>query len=225
MKHQSTPKVKRPKEDLERQLREQAAFLRRSAAAYDQGFEGEAKRLATVIRVLLHDTSQSKSLLSQLRLKELMLYEDTSLEIRADNLLPTIGLAVMEITRDEMGTTTARYVAPLGELNIDRRHDPKSFSRWWETPVSKDKAGNRFSRKKLVLTASNQEGGAHIDPELDAAYDALSRQNSMGWIVKSPTGEGPPLNDVALASIRQIAFEVDRTLAINLPHLLGPRST
>jgi hypothetical protein len=48
-----------PKQNLTRDepvshLREQLEFLRRSAEAYDDGAEGEAKRLATVIRVLVH---------------------------------------------------------------------------------------------------------------------------------------------------------------------------
>jgi len=37
-------------------LREQITFLRNSIDSYDKGFEGEAKRLATTIRVLVHDT-------------------------------------------------------------------------------------------------------------------------------------------------------------------------
>jgi hypothetical protein len=37
-------------------LREQVEFLRASAASYDAGFEGEARRLALTVRVLVHDT-------------------------------------------------------------------------------------------------------------------------------------------------------------------------
>lgn len=51
-------------------LREQMRFIESSAAAYDNGFEGEGKRLATVLRVLMHDTSGSHSVLGQLGVKE-----------------------------------------------------------------------------------------------------------------------------------------------------------
>jgi hypothetical protein len=52
--------------ELECHLAEQLQFLQVSAAAFDAGFEGEAKRLAVVLRILLHDTKSSKSLLGQL---------------------------------------------------------------------------------------------------------------------------------------------------------------
>src|ERR1700730_8897144 len=83
--------------DLERHLREQHQFLLRSAAAFDQGFEAEAKRLATVIRVLLHDTASSRSLLSQLHVKKTLKYVDTALEFNPNNLLPTGGLTMMRL--------------------------------------------------------------------------------------------------------------------------------
>jgi len=225
MTEQVPSKSERSKEDSQRLLREQITFLRSSAAAYDQGFEGEAKRLATVIRVLLHDIKTSKSLLRQLGLKDKMLYQDTALKIYTNNLLPTNGLAVLNGIRNEAGELTAQYVAPLSKLDTPRRHDPKPFDQWWKTTVIKDEKGKLFCRERLVLIAANKEGGAHVDPKLDPAYEALSRGNSMGWIVTSAAGEEPPLNDPALASIRQIAFEVDRTLASYRPDLVGPPST
>ncbi len=50
------------------QLEEQVAFLRHSAALFDAGADAEAKRIAVVIRVLVHDTPRSHSLLAQLGL-------------------------------------------------------------------------------------------------------------------------------------------------------------
>jgi peptide subunit release factor RF-3 len=49
------------RQDLIRQLRDQVAFLRASGASFDAGMESEAKRLATTIRVLIHDTARSQS--------------------------------------------------------------------------------------------------------------------------------------------------------------------
>jgi hypothetical protein len=65
--------------ELEQHLAEQVSFLRVSAQAFDAGLEAEAKRLATSIRVLVHDTGISKSLIGQLGLKESMRFEDTTL--------------------------------------------------------------------------------------------------------------------------------------------------
>jgi hypothetical protein len=60
------PKTAITSTDLQAHLDEQLGFLERSAAAFDQGYEDEAKRLAVTLRVLLHETTQSHSLLVQL---------------------------------------------------------------------------------------------------------------------------------------------------------------
>src|SRR5215213_9256029 len=65
-------------------LREQVRFLRSSAKAYDDGDEAEERRLATAIRVLVHDTGQSHSLLGQLGLKERLHWTDTRLRLPRD---------------------------------------------------------------------------------------------------------------------------------------------
>lgn len=59
-------KVPLTPEELQAHLAEQLGFLERSADAFDNGYEDEAKRMATAIRVLVHDTNQSISLLKQL---------------------------------------------------------------------------------------------------------------------------------------------------------------
>ena len=48
-------------EELLDHLKEQVAFMKQSATSYDKGFDDEAKRLAVVIRVLVHDTQNSTS--------------------------------------------------------------------------------------------------------------------------------------------------------------------
>jgi hypothetical protein len=47
-------------------LAESIDFLNLSASSFDNGYEAEAKRLAVTLRVLLHDTAQSHSLLGLL---------------------------------------------------------------------------------------------------------------------------------------------------------------
>lgn len=47
-------------------LSKQLGFLGRSCEAYDAGYIDEAVRIATVIRVLVHDTNRSNSLLKHL---------------------------------------------------------------------------------------------------------------------------------------------------------------
>lgn len=81
----------------------------------------------------------------------------------------------------------------------------------------KDNKGRFMSRFDIVSHIANSDGGAHVDPELDEAYMALSRQNSLGWhftkcdIVEAIVGRPE------LACVRQIAHEVLETLKQRAP--------
>lgn len=104
---------RRSREDLLELLRENRQFLERSATAFDDGYEAEAKRLAVVLRVLLHDTKQSHSILDQLKVKERLAFLDTAEPINPNNLRPTPGLVMMRMTTTQ-GGAMGEYLAPLG---------------------------------------------------------------------------------------------------------------
>src|SRR3954467_14968214 len=55
-------RVPQSKAELDNHLKEQSGSLRASMRSYDEGFEGEAKRLAVTIRVLVHNTSRSHAI-------------------------------------------------------------------------------------------------------------------------------------------------------------------
>src|SRR5262249_42839558 len=87
-----------------------------------------------------------------------------------------------------------------------------SFSDWWAKPIFVDSEGRSISRKDLVLTAANQDGGAHVDPSLNTVYAELSKQNSLGFFSGTPDGEFLPMRGPERAAIRQIAHEVLKSL-------------
>jgi len=184
------------------------AFLRASAAAFDAGFEAEAKRLAVVLRVLLHDTKTSASLLGQLGYKARLRFTDTAARLNPANLVSSSGLTYMKM---EAGVG-ATWSAPLDDLSPAHEHPASPFGPWWTTPVLKDQFGEMWSRSDMVLALSNQDGGAHVDPALDERYHRLARENSMGWTNVTPVGEQPMNHSPVLTSVRQIAHEVIRTL-------------
>ena len=209
-------------------LNEQLAFLKSSAGAYDRGLEAEAKRLAVAIRVLVHDTGQSHSLLTQLGIKERLRWKNTALEINEGNLAPTNGLAIAQVTAGGASPARVRYVPALEMFSQQRSSPPTLFDAWWNEDVTKDGRGNRFSRRDFVLTVANKEGGAHVDPSLNEAYRHIVEENSLGMTVF----EGPPSSadrllsgraaegNAALASVRQVAFEVITTIEHQAPFLL-----
>lgn len=195
-------------------------FITSSAKAYDNGFEAESKRIAVSLRLLLHDTAQSHSLLQQLGLKAALMWIDTAIPINPNNLLPSHpGLVLMRVTTRESGTMGS-YVPPLGDLSPDRTHPPASFGPWWNTEVMRDSDGQTWSRKDLILTLANKEGGAHVDPNLTDKYEEMVRRNGLGWTASHRPGIGEPFQGNAVAAaVRQIAYEVEESL-LNQQYLL-----
>jgi SEC-C motif len=218
----------RGRESLLTLFDEQLQFLGASAEAYDRGFEAEAKRLAVTIRTLVHDTSQSHGLLNQLGIKDQLRWRDTAIPINPANLLPTNGLAVVKATAGGGQGATAQYVPPLEKFPAGRANRPVDFERWWETPVTKDGNNNLFSRRNFVMTVANKEGGAHVDPKLNSAYRQITEDNSLGIASFETLPETEERleraaeGNVALASVRQIAWEVVSTLRQQTPFLLFP---
>jgi len=201
--------------ELETKLRDQLRLLGRSAAAFDAGDPAEFLNLATRVRVLVHDTKGSTSLLSQLGIKDVMLYMDTSTPSPA-MVVPVSdqpsgahvhvafgGLATIRMTTG----APPRFIASLRTTN-----QWIIFRDWWESPAMHDAAGNTFSRMELILTVANKEGGAHIDTHLDGAYEALSRANSVGVVWTHQDGVSPLENPVPVC-VRQIAHELEYSIS------------
>ncbi|MDD3012523.1 MAG: hypothetical protein PHC34_02325 [Candidatus Gastranaerophilales bacterium] len=193
-------------DELRLQLKDQVQFLVNSSKSFDNGFEGAAKRLATTLRVLLHDKNKSISLLTQLNYKNL-LFIDTASEYDPDNLISTMGLVAMEV-----GSNGAKYVALLDDLPPAKANKKVSFDNWWNKIVFADKNKSTMSRKDLILNVADKDGGAHVDPTLEQAYANLTRFNSLDWNFHINGEDKKFDSDPAFASIRQIAHEVILTL-------------
>ena len=188
--------------ELEDHLKVQISFLETSANSFDAGVEEEAMRLAVAIRVLVHETKSSHSLLGQMG-KNLEFY-DTSSDLDPQNVLAHGGLITI-LT----GPYQTRYVARLDNfpINAVKRID---FDSWWNKSVFVDKQGRELTRKDLILTSANQDGGAHVDSSLEEKYANLSR-NGLDMIVNHGAG-AKLLDKPERVAIRQIAHEVLKTL-------------
>jgi hypothetical protein len=206
-------KYSQTKAELIEHLKDQVNFMVASCISFDRGFEGEAKRLAVAIRILVHDTSSSSALLTQLG-KMGMLFYDSASSFDINNILPSNCLTIQRISKKEGRDIVGEYVAPLDNLSPARSKDKKvGFHRWWKgNIILKDTKSSLFSRGDLILTVANKEGGAHIDPQLDKAYANLSRFNSLGWKVFAQEQSKDFENSPVLPSIRQIAHEIVKTL-------------
>ncbi len=201
--------------DLESDLAEQLQFLTSSASSFDQGQLSESKRVALVIRVLVHDTGNSHSLLAQLNIKDGLAWADSAPVIDRDpnTVARSPGLTTMGMGANGM-IFRARYSEQI-EQSTTTRYVP--FVDWWERPVIVDANGAEFSRRDLVLALANKDGGAHID-RLNEAIHAFVHSNSAGFVSTSvPVIPGMPTESIPIptpiyASVRTIAEELLLTL-------------
>jgi hypothetical protein len=243
------PRIARGAEDLKEMLKEQVQLLQLACASYDAGALAAAKHLSVGLRVLLHDTPASHSLLDQLGLRSRRFSEwnfsvmprtrdgkmyrpprdDLRLEMdvivgSGDNAQPmSVDVAIGAECRLALCLTTkgkAAYIAPLSSSGVEIR---KKFPHWWNDEVVRDRKGNTLSRKQLVLNVANTDGGAHVDEKLDAVYLAFSRKNALEWKFRVGRDDWQAIPGPHLPSIRQIAHEVLMTMQRTAPWVFGER--
>lgn len=201
--------------NLSQLLDEQIDFIRDSCERFDQGHEHEAKRIAVSVRVLVHDTSRSASLLGQLRIKDTLGFVDTAGELRPDppdgvqgvRLVIPLGLVAVRFSGADI-----RFLPILNEGPIGGG-DRVEFQVWWNRVLARSIDGEKmYRRKDFVLGAANKEG-AHVDPEPEDWWIDLRDESYIGAL-KVPVGggEGVPIGNLVPATIRQIGFEVLTTL-------------
>lgn len=200
----SGDQVKVPEGKLQQHFEEQLQFLQASADSYDKDFYGESKRMALTIRVLLHEKGMSHSLLKQIRGEFGNFLSTTLVEYDPQSASTHSGLTMIAHRGSE-----SRFVAMLDDMHHSANWIP--FDEWWNQIIIADQGKNTFSRKDLILTVADQDGGAHVDPEINEFYYRLSNENAMEWKAHVD-GKDYSVPGAEDASIRQIAHEVLKTL-------------
>jgi hypothetical protein len=157
----------RPKENIQAKLKEQMEFLRLSLLAFYAGNFAESARIATAIRVLVHESGMSKPLLKQAKScgLELPILEHVG---EREGQEAIFGFAVSV----RMGPT----IAPAVDLGSSH-HSLSTVGAWWNRTVFtfRSRVGTQliYRRKHVVLILANKEGGAHVDPNEDPDYERL----------------------------------------------------
>ncbi len=148
-------------------------------------------------------------------MRDRLSYFDTAAPYNESNLASTNGLCQMGVGGPDGGS----WVAILDEGPFNDVRQP--FRHWWTRTVLSDELSS-FSRELIVKRLANKEGGGHVDPKLNEAFEAISRKNSLGWKSVDANGtERDVLGDPMAESMRQIAYELLRTFQEDLPGRLG----
>ena len=164
---------KRSKEDFLARLREQAEFLLTSARGFYAGSFAESVRIATTLRVLLHESSQSKSLIQRVRPNGL----DLPIVDHVGEMPPG-----EEVFSFSVGIRVDPGTAVFPSVDLESAHyTRRSIGAWWNRRVFSFWSSGKqtlstwmvYTRKQVVLILANKEGGAHVDPTIDPAYVKL----------------------------------------------------
>jgi hypothetical protein len=191
-------------------LKEQLRFLSRSAELFDKGCEDEAIRLATSLRVIFHDTRSSTSLSSHLGLT------DSSVLSTSRGHGDWQDYLAHEIDLESPSPVRTR---PL----LGNEFNAIPMAEWWNVESVFSHGGESYTRRMIILSAANKDGGTHVDSKLEEYYEVLcAGEYAIGFRVNpNPNGGGkyaftPGVTHHAknahLGLIRQFAHEVVATV-------------
>lgn len=235
------PRIRTP-EETEAELSEQIASLREFGADFDSGNTKQAKYLAGVAYVLLHDgRGRTKSLLNQARVRSKVDFVSSLRPIpRAHDRIEWTfcsPLVYLSGSFKDQDINNASFKALFNEQSDPNKFSKLSFRDWYSEPITPE-GWPKLSRKNLICSLRNQDGGGHFDAtiqESDYLSLKLSGVRGLKWeftlnddgsittqiktarnkIGAEEMGE-PTLNPphVERYMMRQIAWEIDSSLKL-----------
>jgi hypothetical protein len=187
--------------EFQEQLSRHLRFISKSCVEFDSGELDEALRIAVSIRVLFHDTKNSTSVVTYLKVKDSI------------KLISTFAIAETMDFPDAKNfewhtvlplmLTSNGVRAPLASWETKAI---RSIEDWWNETIWQE-GGEKYSRRDVVLSAANQDGGAHVDSKPN--YKTLKFREGPK-ITVNINGQSVP-NVVAnhhYTLIRQMAYEL-----------------
>lgn len=203
-------------EELKNHLSEQLYFLESDLNSTNEK-EFLAKRTATTIRTLVHDTQSSNSLLNQLNLKGISFYNSSAgkddISFWRGNFgingwgistLPFIGIVGKDVLV-ESNNVTVKYFPIYKQWNQLNYFKTIDFEAWWNGIIYDNRMGVTLSRKNLILNVSNKDGGAHID-ELRVEYISFKTADVFKYVYNGQI-QGTD-NMPVYPAVLQIAWEL-----------------
>ena len=215
-----TQRVDRTRTELWDELRRQLKFLRDACSRFDEGDLDYALQIATKLRVLLYDKGQSVSVLRQLEQtfsidrREFPDLSTTRGEFsnvgHTDFVRASLCQYEMNHDLDAPSVLTVRPIA----AQEGGRYPARAFRTWWERQnvILLDRE-HFLTRVKAVTLLANQDGGAHVDPQIEQELALLKRNEArpLRIVVSLPDGGRKEytaqINQVLSATVRTIAEE------------------
>lgn len=215
------------REELITKLEEQIELLQLNAENFDKGYTVTTLSMAITIRVLLHDTNKSTSLIKNIcdadgKDKNAFEMITTKDQVDGTDKLVIFGDGLCGMS---FGSHGISYFPKLG----DSTQTKIPFNVWWEENVVKNVSGGFenpewMTRAELIKLHANKEGGAHIDENKNKKISEIGTKEAAGWVCFTADSDGVPKEgnyglDQKKASIRQVCYEVLVSLHNHFPEL------
>jgi|GEM_PF-6743807 len=215
--------VKRAITEIEQDFREAFSRLVRTGEAFDEGHNPEAANIAAAVYVFVHEGGKrSPSLLSLLNIKSKLVFINSAKPIDDNNLVTETPLVGMHVSDQNF-----KYEVKLGNDTQHLYRQP-SFIKWWEQAVLRDWSRRQFSRKNLIHYFRHFRGGGHVGRQHERqdnlpaqAFADMANQDPGGWIFQMNDRKYMAQYGAEYASVRQIGWELERTLRTGCPDLIA----
>ncbi len=189
-------------ERMRRALITQFDAINISAKAFDEGFKGEAVRIANSVFILLGQKMRNHtSILEHLGHRE-------ALRLPSTVHLPDSSTPLFHARATKVAET--EWTLELIPIGIEKDPRPLSLNDWWNEVFLKDDQGRFLTRETLIRSVRDQDGGAHLDEELsDANYKAVIAGEFGGFHYKrAEDAAGQAVPFAIETTVRQIGNEV-----------------
>ena len=170
--------------------------------------------ISTAIRVLVHDTNNSHSLLGQLNRKNIQFLSTNTISNDASvhlGLVRRINVGVLDGKGGE-----ARYWPHCDERDFPdmSAKNNLSFTDWWSKEKILQSGSSSLTRKDLVLAVANKDGGAHFDKKVEQKYDEFRHSwSGETSLIGTQSRQSRGYDNIPTRpSIRQIAHELKETI-------------
>jgi hypothetical protein len=189
----------------------------------------EALRLATTVAIIVHDGGKNHSILNHLGIKDKIDWHASNDDVTGISAVMQRSTPLVKLDNTPDGPDFVPLCSYVKNRDVLIGSRTLSFENWWTKDVIFSDSGKTLSRRDLVLTLRNQEGGSHFDEEVrHPYYGALKEQVFMVFpgapLSNLPAAGVQSVRNLALASMRQVAEEVRISLGIYDAERNGPEA-
>lgn len=178
---------------------------------YDRDNDIISLSIATAIRVLVHDTQRSTSLLTHLNRKDVRYLSTNFRNPREAVHLGLVRRINVGVNDGEGGEAKYWPLCDERYFSTPSQHFTfVPFDDWWNNEHIFENSRSQLTRRNLVLAIANMDGGAHFDSEVEEKYDDFRKSWSGGSsLVGRSSGVQRGYDNIPIyPAIRQIGYEL-----------------